>query len=460
MAAHTQRQEINIAIIGPVSAGKSTLMNSLFVSQFSDMKIKRTTMVPQLYMESDEKALDIAIMNSIKEQNKAINDAIIAKSEANETITLSDIQECRYLVPKVHKLVDLVDNTYLTVYDIPGLNDARTKDVFYEYIHSNFHNFDLIIFVIDINSALNTSDEIDMLNMILKNCKENKDKYGIDNKMIVLLNKCDELYLNDEGALCLDDEYTEMYEQAKTMINQKVDEIIPELGYKVLPVSCEDSYIYRMYDRNPDFDLDVKHVNKFGVNEFGKKPWNRFNEATKKQKIRTLMQDMDLNETLKLTGFNGFRKTLKNYLNCKSQFKFLLNHINYERNSINLEDEELINKLITVYKKDVELCKMFQKKCIVSNVTIEYFTNYFISYKECIISLLNNVNDENIEEVIKHRDIISRYVEVMIEITQCGDLLNEINEAIETYYLANVKKNEKPIDKLFSFIKNLIRNLN
>ena len=33
-----ERFNINIAICGPVSVGKSTLLNSLFVSQFSDMK--------------------------------------------------------------------------------------------------------------------------------------------------------------------------------------------------------------------------------------------------------------------------------------------------------------------------------------------------------------------------------------------------------------------------------------
>lgn len=46
------RQQINVAIIGAVSAGKSTLLNALFVEQYSDMKIKRTTMAPQVYHET------------------------------------------------------------------------------------------------------------------------------------------------------------------------------------------------------------------------------------------------------------------------------------------------------------------------------------------------------------------------------------------------------------------------
>jgi GTPase Era involved in 16S rRNA processing len=456
------RQEINVAIIGPVSAGKSTLMNSLFVSQFSDMKIKRTTMTPQLYMESDETTVDIAIMNSIKEQNKAINDAIIAKSEANEAITLADIEECRYLVPKVHKLIELINGVYLTVYDIPGLNDSRTKDVFYEYMHSHFHNFDLIIFVIDINSALNTSDEIDMLNMILNNCKENNEKHGINNRMIVLLNKCDELYINDKGHVCLDDEYAEMYEQAKTTISQKVAEIIPELDYKVLPISCEDSYIYRMYDRNPDFNLDVKHVNKFGVNEFGKKPWNRFNEATKKEKIRSLMGEMDLDETLKLTGFNRFRAVLSNYLTTEGQFDYLLNHINYDTSKINLPDTVETADIaaishttaINIYHRLVELYSLFGKDLAFDDNTfiIKYLRHY---YDNIYSQYINTVSDDNIEIVLKIKEQLTVCRTEMPAINSLADYIKGINEAIDTYYLENIKKNEKPLSKLFDYIKKL-----
>ncbi len=47
-----KRNQINIAICGPVSAGKSTLLNALFVASYSDMKIKRTTATPQVYFET------------------------------------------------------------------------------------------------------------------------------------------------------------------------------------------------------------------------------------------------------------------------------------------------------------------------------------------------------------------------------------------------------------------------
>jgi GTPase Era involved in 16S rRNA processing len=43
------QENIHIAILGPVSAGKSTLLNGLFATTYSQMKKKRTTMMPNIY---------------------------------------------------------------------------------------------------------------------------------------------------------------------------------------------------------------------------------------------------------------------------------------------------------------------------------------------------------------------------------------------------------------------------
>ena len=49
----TKRNQINVAIFGPVSTGKSTFLNLLFVASYSDMKLKRTTMTPHVYFETE-----------------------------------------------------------------------------------------------------------------------------------------------------------------------------------------------------------------------------------------------------------------------------------------------------------------------------------------------------------------------------------------------------------------------
>ncbi|ARF08481.1 hypothetical protein Catovirus_1_531 [Catovirus CTV1] len=53
---------IRIGIIGPVSTGKSTFINSLFGKTYSQMKLRRTTMIPQVYHEDTQYVDDDALI--------------------------------------------------------------------------------------------------------------------------------------------------------------------------------------------------------------------------------------------------------------------------------------------------------------------------------------------------------------------------------------------------------------
>ena len=59
---NTPSENINIAILGPVSAGKSTFFNSLCSNTCSDMKRKKTTMLPQIY----QIVSDVQITDSVE----------------------------------------------------------------------------------------------------------------------------------------------------------------------------------------------------------------------------------------------------------------------------------------------------------------------------------------------------------------------------------------------------------
>jgi GTPase SAR1 family protein len=67
---------INIAILGTVSSGKSTLLNSLFLEEFTSMNISRNTMIPQIYRE---------LMNN---KSKVIKDA--KKEKGFDTVVDED----------------------------------------------------------------------------------------------------------------------------------------------------------------------------------------------------------------------------------------------------------------------------------------------------------------------------------------------------------------------------------
>lgn len=453
------RQHINIAILGTVSAGKSTLLNNIYTAQYSNMKIKRTTMQPQVYLETDETNISQNDIEQIKAMNEQLNKQLIDKTEKNETITISDIGETNYYVPKVHKLVDLVKGAYLSVYDVPGLNDFRTKDVYFQYINNNFHKFDIIIYVIDINSAMNTSDEKDIIEMILNNIKQNKEKYNIENRLMVLVNKCDDMFSKD-GKIIMDEEYTEMYKQVETTIQQKVNEIYPNIVYNILPISAEDSYIYRMYDRNPDADLDIKHMNKFGLNEFGKRVWNQMSDSEKKQKIKNIMQSLDLDNILVMTGFNEFKQQLQSYLSTENQHKYLLNHLHYMIKNVEMPTSLIHNThpAKNIYDADVMINTMFGKTELSPEV-LEFLEKYWGVYCELLRKGFGQIADAQYESSLKIMDFLNTVIKEFPLFKKLVEMRNYLNKAIEKYYIENINSNNKPFSKLYTFITNLITSI-
>jgi hypothetical protein len=46
----------HVAVVGPVSAGKSTLLSALFPQMHSPMRVQRTTVVPQVHEETTDPA--------------------------------------------------------------------------------------------------------------------------------------------------------------------------------------------------------------------------------------------------------------------------------------------------------------------------------------------------------------------------------------------------------------------
>ena len=79
--------------------------------------------------------------------------------------------------------------------DMPGLNCSGGGDVmYYNYLKEISSKIDIYILVFDINSALNTTDEVKILQEVNKYIETNKHGY-----VHVLVNKCDDIEFNDTG---------------------------------------------------------------------------------------------------------------------------------------------------------------------------------------------------------------------------------------------------------------------
>jgi len=393
---------INILIAGPTSVGKSTLTNLLFVEQFSDMKIKRTTAIPQVYHEVND-IKDVSDLSTIILTNRQINTNIMNQTEdPNYKLNINDIGEIHYYVPKLYDVVNLKDDVLLTIYDTPGLNDSRTKDVYCQYINDNFNKYDVVIFVLDINSAMNTSDEHDILKMLVNNIKNNKKKHNIDTNLIVLLNKCDDVIFNEQtNTYELDTELSEMYIQANTIIRNTVDELYPVLQYDILKMSCEDSYIYRMYKKYPSIKLDEHHLNKFGANEYGKARWTNLSEDKKQSQIEKIFNKFDYTDRIKMSGFQTFKDLLSNVFSNDNQYKFLLNHVKFNVKLL-LDYSNCASDISNELKKYLDyLCVLinkFDKPTAEYRFMFDYIDKYMTDYESKYF--VNNHNNYDINKTI------------------------------------------------------------
>ncbi len=484
MFDNSNRNQINIAIVGAVSAGKSTLLNTIFAKTYSHCKKKRTTMTPQIYYEYDSKSKG-KISKLIKKENRVINETLIKKTEAEELLTMDDIKELIHIVPKIYQLTKLEKDIYLSLYDIPGLNDARTKSLYFNYLETNFYKFDIILFVIDINSGLNTSDEIEILTKIIENCKRNYETHGVHNKLIIIANKCDEMsYI--EGKLQLEEEFQEMYEQINTQVNQSINDIFPTLEFDILPLSSEDSYIYRILDQDPDAELDIKYVNKFGNMEYGRTRWNKLTEPKKISKMKNLMKEWDIKSSLNLTGFNGFRDKFNTYLSPQNQKIFVHNHLIYELKQIKdnhkVDITNDIQEFYKYYQKYKDLDKSIKIKFSayenfkdpsikttnnVTNIFVEHLTLFLSGYKSKVLDGFINIVDEPKSYKIKDEAFIPQIEESKTIIDNMIRLFNGdcpiikeisvmINNTLQLYYNQEINNKSKPLKTVYNYIMNLL----
>lgn len=308
----------NIAIIGTISSGKSTLLNAIFGKTYSEMKIRRTTMIPSQYKLSH---LDDANLSAIQETNNKLNEKYAGD-------TLWDGKEVpTFMVPTPEKFNKLSRYLDISIYDIPGLNDQKTKDIYYKWVRDNTQNFDIIYLLFDINSGLNTSDELELLQLVCGMMSANNRL-----KTIVLGNKCDSLVVLPDGSYKMDDEHLDIFEkQMVSTINIEMkSHTISNDRFKIIPFCSRLIYIYRTLHnlnakekaniiavlKNTDnFEelnqlgyLNFKHLEEIVIDDVGRIKWNRM---THEQKVKRLEKMLAINaqpdendEVIEMAGGN------------------------------------------------------------------------------------------------------------------------------------------------------------
>lgn len=412
---------INICLVGCVSSGKSTLLNSIFCEDYAQCKIKRTTMVPCVFVESNESSTDS--QTKINNEIIKINNEIILSQENGHEAPEHKLN--RELVFNVEKLdIKISDQILITVYDIPGLNDARTKKTYYKYLEDNFHKFNIIIFIDDIQSGLNTSDEIEIVHFIKDNITRIKKEENKDVYLLVVANKADDMQLSgdddtpdDQRILEInpESELKEMFDQIKKTVNRifkKTDNLI---GY--VPLCARDAHLYRMIRKHgseytKQLNSDTKL--KIGINELGKK----FSKMTKKkqdEELATIFENKSsIEDMIRLSGFSGLEKILKKHI-LTNGISNIMDNLYYEYKRLpDISVNNLIENL-TAHLNILEVMKHYEES----------------EYKDNMETITATINSE-IEYTIKNKsdiiEIIVYYDEIMRTLKKdiyCGPIMGK-----------------------------------
>lgn len=422
------QENIHIAILGPVSAGKSTFLNALLSNTYSDMMRKKTTMLPQIY-QTTTNMKEIDSVEAIKEKNRKSNEEILKIRESGQ-YNQSHFKELVYKVKPIDNFIELPDKkcTY-GLCDMPGLNCSGGGDVmYYNYLEQNSHKIDVYILVFDINSALNTTDEVKILQEVNKYIQKNKHGY-----VHILVNKCDYVEFEDNNKFKFtDDELNDLYKRVQEIVDKNITNLPNNQKVSISPICSSDLYIYRAAINNIE-SLDENQLDDIIKKECGKREFMKLQKEgiDKKRKfIKGLIKDKktDINDWMKDTGYNLFCNSINKIMQNYSQI--ILYHI-----------EQYVDKILLDAKKD-------------RNNNFDDITNNLEIINNRFKNLVSTYNDK-----CKVEEIISQQIKIKLdEITQLMN--NYIISGINTY-TGNTRENAESfiskIGKFFTKVSNLFK---
>jgi GTPase SAR1 family protein len=317
---------VRIGIVGCVSAGKSTLLNAITIEQLSETKKKRTTMLPLAYLETLGKDMpERCDFESILDINSASNEAIL---NGDQELTLENCRPIYHRVPRMYDVANLADGMQMDFFDIPGLDDAKTAEIYFSYLDHELPFLDVVLLVVDIENSFNTEAPVKILERIAEHARMHPQKQLT---VCVIANKCDSMVPANDGSNNVEfaqheyEDLNESFQQALKTVHAKLGSF-DNVSSKVLRMSAEFSYLYRTLQRNEatsegfqfDDPSEGKLLNKLGVDQFGKQ-WHRWDEPKKQAELKDFLAKTHTEEALKLSGWTAFRAYLNEAINTNRQ---------------------------------------------------------------------------------------------------------------------------------------------
>jgi GTPase SAR1 family protein len=158
-----KRIEIKVALLGNVSAGKTTVLNAILQNKYGEVAKKRTTAgINYFYLNvsSDKKGKRQRSAESIHDEITADNKKKVRDGH--------DIIQKVFEIDIPEPIVRCHSDTILVLVDIPGINEAGTENKYKDFVSNNWKTFDCVIVVMDGKQGVNSEDQVFLLQFVKK----------------------------------------------------------------------------------------------------------------------------------------------------------------------------------------------------------------------------------------------------------------------------------------------------
>jgi GTPase SAR1 family protein len=340
MIAHSF--EIKIALLGNVSAGKTTVLNALFRDKFGEVSMKRTTAGINYFRiatatPTTEGTTSTSVADSPqKSPSQAQAWSSLADDPRSATSTLKEItedniklresnqvQEKWFDIELPNELCSMRKDTKLVVVDIPGINEAGSGDKYTKCVKEKWATFDCVVVVMDGKQGVNSEEQVNLLNLV----KENMDTKEVP--VIILCNKVDdpddeeqagliaEARLKVEEIFAVGCRETALRKVLESILRSQTS-VFGQVSPAFIPISAVHAFIRQSaslmsLEQFQGFDKEM--IEKLGRDQIGRRRWNKLTEEEKIQETYEILSDpSEHEEGLKDSNFDKFLAVLAHFV--------------------------------------------------------------------------------------------------------------------------------------------------
>lgn len=413
----------HIGICGQVSTGKSTCLNALTGQYLSQISLKRSTKRVLKFFNIDSGFNTKNTPTDIKKIIEQINE-----HDAHEQTSF-------------HIHMPICDNSNnIVLYDFPGFNDGQESVQGMEKLFiDEMINLDLIIFIVDSNSALIHKSEKDIFKMLAEQLKKNHEKYRYT-KLVVAFNK---FHIDDDE---IDDDINkdvmDIIKDARAYIDETMGKLNKFIAYSYTYVSFRNMMIYNIFENHGNIDdISYTEFNQVLIEFYGKREAMKKLEALKSSKIHK--KDLDC---INLTNYEKqFTKMIKD-VSC------FLGHTEYWLPKLKTEVKQVISLDKTINHDDKSIKYSTYDKCIEILKGHSHYRKYNKSMFDVFIT--NTILLENMKILSKTCMVEKTKQEGVLYL----DVLDNVLFIMEEFNMIDYHKKQLP-DNIIDLVLTIVNHL-